>query len=48
MVMKSAEDGRRYNTAHVLNGAMDRSVFAERPMCPQSEYFVRILGEVRS
>jgi hypothetical protein len=26
MVMKSAEDGRRYNAAHVLDGAMDRSV----------------------
>ena len=34
-VMKSAEDRRRYNTAHVLDGAMDRSVFVERPMCPQ-------------
>jgi hypothetical protein len=35
MVMKSAEDGRRYDAAHVLDGAMDRSVFVERPMCPQ-------------
>src|SRR5438876_11741820 len=35
MVMKSAEDGRRYNVAHVLNGAMDRSVLVERPMSPQ-------------
>jgi hypothetical protein len=25
MVMKSAEDGRRYDAAHVLDGAMDRS-----------------------
>jgi hypothetical protein len=35
MVMKSAEDGRRYDAAHVLDGAMDRSVFVERPMSPQ-------------
>ena len=32
MVMKSAEDGRRYDAAYVLDGAMDRSVFAKRPM----------------
>src|SRR4029453_17219079 len=32
MMMKSAEDGRRYNAARVLDGAMDRSVFIERPM----------------
>src|SRR5437016_6220152 len=35
MVMKSAEDGRRYNVAHVLDGAMDRSILVERPMSPQ-------------
>jgi hypothetical protein len=35
MVMKSAEDGRRYDAAHVLDRAMDRSVFVERPMSPQ-------------
>ena len=35
MVMKSAEDGRRYDAAHVLDGAMDRSVLVERPMRPQ-------------
>ena len=35
MVMKSAEDGRRYDAAHVLDGAMDRSVFVERQMSPQ-------------
>jgi hypothetical protein len=35
MVMKSTEDGRRYDAAHVLDGAMDRSVFVERPMSPQ-------------
>ncbi len=28
MVMKSAADGRRYDAAHVLDGAMDRSVLA--------------------
>ena len=33
--MKPAEDGRRYDAAHVLDGAMDRSVFVERPMIPQ-------------
>ena len=32
MVMKSAEDGRRYDAAHVLDGAMDRRVLVERPM----------------
>jgi hypothetical protein len=35
LVMKSSEDGRRYDAAHVLDGAMDWSVFVERPMCPQ-------------
>src|SRR2546423_6587613 len=35
IVMKSAEDGRRYDAAHVLDGAMDRSVLVERPMSPQ-------------
>jgi hypothetical protein len=35
MVMKSAEDGRRYDVAHVLDGAMDWSVFVERPISPQ-------------
>jgi hypothetical protein len=33
--MKAAEDGRRYDAAHVLDGAMDWSVFVERPMSPQ-------------
>jgi hypothetical protein len=33
--MKAAEDGRRYDAAHVLDGATDRSVFVERPMSPQ-------------
>jgi hypothetical protein len=33
--MKTAEDGRRYNAAHVLDGAMDRRVLVERPMSPQ-------------
>ena len=35
MMMKSAEDWRRYDAAHVLDGAMDRSVLVERPMSPQ-------------
>ena len=35
VVMKSAEDGRRYDAAHVLDGAMDRSVFVQRPMRSQ-------------
>ena len=35
MVMKSAEDGRRCDAAHLLDGAMDRSVLVERPMRPQ-------------
>jgi len=35
MVVKSAEDARRYDAAHVLDGAMDRSVLVERPMSPQ-------------
>ena len=35
MVMKAAEDGRRYDSAHVLDGAIDRSVLVERPMSSQ-------------
>ena len=35
MVMKAAEDGRRYDAAHVLDRAIDRSVIIERPMSPQ-------------
>ena len=35
MVMKSAEDRPRCDAADVLDGAMDRSVFAKRPMSPQ-------------
>ena len=30
--MKAAEDGRMYDAAHVLDGAMDRSVLLERSM----------------
>src|SRR5713101_5203942 len=30
-----AMDRRRYDAAHVLDGAMDRSVLVERPMSPQ-------------
>ena len=36
MVMKPAEDGQRYDAAHVLDCAMDRSVFVERPMSSQA------------
>src|SRR5262245_457214 len=35
MVMKSAEDGRRYDAAAVVDGAMDRSVLVEGSMSPQ-------------
>src|SRR5438309_7069164 len=35
VVMKAAEDGCRYDAAHVLDGATDRSVFVKRPMSPQ-------------
>src|SRR5436189_6265514 len=35
MVMKAAEDGRRYDAAHVLDRAIYRSVLVERPMSPQ-------------
>ena len=35
MVMKAAQDGRRYDAAHVLDRAIDRSVLVERPMSPQ-------------
>jgi len=33
--MKATDGGRRYDAAHVLDGAMDRSVLVERPMSPQ-------------
>jgi len=33
--MKAAEDGRRYDLAHVLDGAMNRSGLVERSMSPQ-------------
>jgi len=35
MMMKSAEDRPRCDAAYVLDGAMDRSVFAKRPMSPR-------------
>ena len=35
MVMKAAEDGRRYDAAPALDGAMDRRILVERPMSPQ-------------
>jgi hypothetical protein len=35
MVMKAAEEGRRYDAAPVLDGAMDRRILVEGPMSPQ-------------
>ena len=35
MVMQSAQDGRRYDAARVLDGAMDRRILVERPVRPQ-------------
>ena len=35
MVMKSAEDGRRYDAAHVRDGAMDRSTLSRDRCVPQ-------------
>ena len=46
MVMKSAEDGRRYNTAHLLDGAMDRSVLIQSPMSPQLVIVGGILRQI--
>jgi hypothetical protein len=43
--MKAAEDGRRYDAAHVLDGATDRSVFVERPMSPQLIIIASILRQ---
>ena len=34
-MMKSAEDGRRYDVAQALDGAVDRRILVERPMSPQ-------------
>jgi hypothetical protein len=45
--MKAAEDGCRYDVAHVLDGATDRSVFVERPMSPQLIIIGGILHFVR-
>src|SRR5262249_11360607 len=44
-VMKSAEDGRRYYAAHVLHGAMNRSVFVERSVSSQLVVIGGILGQ---
>jgi hypothetical protein len=33
LMMKSAEDGRRYDAAHALDGTMDWCVLVKRPMC---------------
>jgi hypothetical protein len=35
IMMKSAEDRHSCDAAYVLDGAMDRSVFAKRPMSSQ-------------
>jgi hypothetical protein len=35
MMMKSAKDRHSCDAAYVLDGAMDRSVFAKGPMSPQ-------------
>ena len=35
MVVKATDDRLRCDAAYVLDGAMDRSVFAKRPMSPQ-------------
>jgi hypothetical protein len=43
--MKSAEDGYRYDTAHTLDGAIEWSVFVERPMSPQSVVIGGILRQ---
>jgi len=34
-MMKSAEDRHSCDAAYVLDGTMDRSVFAKRPMSPR-------------
>jgi len=36
MVMKSAEDGHRYDAACVLDGAMDRSILLERRIASEA------------
>jgi hypothetical protein len=43
--MKAAEDGRRYDAAHVLDGATDRSVFVERPMSPHERMHLTLKKE---
>jgi hypothetical protein len=35
MVMKAAEDRRRYEASTVLDGPMDREILVERPMGSQ-------------
>ena len=45
MVMKSAEDRHRCDAACVLDGAIDRSVFAKRPMGPQLVIISAILRQ---
>jgi len=45
MMMKSAEDGRRYDAAYVVDGAMDRSVLVQRSMSPQLVIIGGILSQ---
>jgi hypothetical protein len=46
--MKAAEDGRMYDAAHVLDGAMDRSVLLERSMsCPFRKFHPAQIRVVR-
>src|SRR5436190_1159747 len=45
MVMKAAEDGRRYDAANVMDRAMDRSVIVERPMSRQLIIIGSILAQ---
>jgi len=34
-MMETAQDGHRYDPAHMLDGAMDRRILVERLMRPQ-------------
>jgi hypothetical protein len=43
--MKSAEDRHGCDAVYVLDGAMDRSIFAKRPMSPQLTIISGILRQ---
>ena len=45
IMVKSAQDRPRCDAAYVLDGAMDRSVFAKRPMSPQLDIVGGILRQ---